>query len=132
MIVSNFLWNKIVKKYSFKGVIKSAIGIEIILPIIALLAAHSNSIYFFSGVFFVAGMAMSAFKIAYEGMFLEITNETNRAMYQGIKGSLNVTVAFFPLISGVLISYIGFIPIFVGASAVAIFALTLPKRIKCG
>ena len=132
MIVSNFLWNKIVKKYSFKGVIKSAIGIEIFLPVIALLAAHSNSIYFFSAVFFVAGMAMSAFKIAYEGMFLEITNETNRAMYQGIKGSLNVTVAFFPLISGVLINYIGFIPIFVGASAVAMFALTLPKRIKCG
>ncbi len=131
MIVSNFLWSKVVKKYSFKGVIKSAIVIEIFLPILALLAGNSSSIYFFAIIFFIAGTAMSAFKIAYEGMFLEITNETNRAMYQGIKGSLNVTVAFFPLISGVLINYIGFFPIFIGASIVAAFALTLPKKIKC-
>ncbi len=131
MIVSNLLWSKVVKKYSFKGVIKSAIVIEIFLPILALLAGNSSSIYFFAIIFFIAGTAMSAFKIAYEGMFLEITNETNRAMYQGIKGSLNVTVAFFPLISGVLINYIGFFPIFIGASIVAAFALTLPKKIKC-
>lgn len=132
MILSNFIWSKVVKKYAFKGVIKSAIGIEIFLPLLALLAANSNSIYFLSAVFFIAGTAMSAYKIAYEGMFLEITNETNRAMYQGIKGSLNLTVAFFPLISGVLISYIGFIPIFIGASIVVAFALLLLKKINCG
>ena len=132
MIISNILWSKVVKKYSFKGAIKSAIGIEIFLPILALLAAHSGNIYFLNAVFFIAGTAMSAFKIAYEGMFLEITNETNRAMYQGIKGSLNVTVAFFPLISGVLINYIGFIPIFIGASIVVAFAFLIPGKIKCG
>ncbi len=131
MIVSNFLWHKVVKKYSFKGVIKSAIIIEIFLPLLALLAAKSSSIYFLGGIFFIAGTAMSAFKIAYEGMFLEITNETNRAMYQGIKGSLNITVAFFPLLSGVLINYIGFAPIFVGASVVAMLAFFIPKKIKC-
>ncbi len=75
---------------------------------------------------------MSAFKIANEGMFLEITNETNRAMYQGINGSLNLTVAFFPFISGVLINYVGFTPIFIGVSLFVSFAFFLPNKIKCG
>ncbi len=51
MILSNFVWSKVVKKYAFKGVIKSVIGIEILLHVLALLAAQSNNVYFFSAVF---------------------------------------------------------------------------------
>ncbi len=132
MIISNLLWSKVVKKYFFKGVVKFLIGLEIIIPILSLIAAYLSSLNFFYIIFFFVGFAMSAFKISNEGMFLEITNETNRAMYQGISGSLNITVAFFPLVSGLLISHIGFAPIFIGASVLVVFAFLLPAKIKCG
>ncbi|MEE9430910.1 MAG: MFS transporter [Melioribacteraceae bacterium] len=131
MIISNLLWSKVVKKYSFKGVVKFLIGLEIIIPILSLFAFYYGSLTFFYVIFVLVGFAMSAFKISYEGIFLEITDETNRAMYQGISGSLNITVAFFPLISGVLISFIGFSPIFIGVSILVAFAFMLPSKINC-
>ena len=70
-------------------------------------------------------------KFLTKGIFLEITDETNRAMYQGISGSLNMTVAFFPLVSGLLISLIGFAPIFIGVSILVAFAFLLLPKIKC-
>jgi len=130
MIISNLLWSNVVKKYSFKGVVKILIGLEIVIPILSLVAAYLGSLNFFYSIFFLVGFAMSAFKISNEGIFLEITNETNRAMYQGISGSLNITVAFFPLVSGLLISSIGFYPIFIGASVLVAFAFLLPKKIN--
>jgi len=131
MIISNLLWARVVKKYSFKGVVRILIGVEVFIPIFALVAANFGNYYFFNMIFFIVGFAMSAFKISNEGIFLEITNETNRAMYQGIGGSLNITVAFFPLVSGLLINYIGVSPIFIGASILVTFAFLLPSKIKC-
>lgn len=131
MVISNALWSKIVKLHAFRGVFYSLIIIEILIPILALIAANYESIYLFSGIFFIVGFALSAFKIANEGMFLEISDETNRALYQGISGSLNITVAFFPLISGLLINYIGFGPIFIGASILVTISFLLLPKIKC-
>jgi len=132
MIISNLLWSKVIKKYSFKGVAKILIGLEVVIPLFALAVASFGNYFFFNIIFFIVGFAMSAFKISNEGMFLEITDNTNRALYQGISGSLNITVAFFPLVSGVLISYIGFTPIFIVASLFVAFAFLLLPKIKCG
>ncbi|MCP5062293.1 MAG: MFS transporter [Ignavibacteriae bacterium] len=131
MIISNLLWSKVVKRYSFKGVVKVLIGLEIVIPLLSLVAAYFGNLNLFYIIFLFVGFAMSAFKISNEGIFLEITDETNRAMYQGISGSLNITVAFFPLISGLLISSIGVYPIFIGASVLVTFAYLLPPKIKC-
>lgn len=131
MIISNWFWSKVLNKYSFKGLIKFVIGLEIIVLVLALIFASFRDINYFYLLFFVVGVTMSAFKISNEGIFLEITDETNRAMYQGIRGSLNITVAFFPLISGLLITYLGFTPMFVGASVLVAFAFLLPSKIKC-
>ena len=67
MIISNLLWSKVVKKYSFKGVVKFLIGLEIIIPILSLVAFHYGGLTFFYIIFVLVGFAMSAFKISYEG-----------------------------------------------------------------
>ena len=79
MVLSNTVWNKIVKSYSFKGIFYFLIAIEIITSIFALIAAHLENIFLLYGIFFIVGFGLSAFKIANEGMFLEITDETNRS-----------------------------------------------------
>ena len=132
MIISNLLWTKVVNSKAFIGVIKILVYLEIFLLIGSLVSASSGNIIFFYFIFFLVGSSLSAFKIANEGMFLEITNDTNRAMYQGINGSLNISVAFFPLVSGLLINYFGFVVIFLGASILVVLAFLLTPKIKCG
>ena len=41
-------------------------------------------------------------KIAVEGILLEITTESNRALYSGIFGAFNITISVFPLLIGIL------------------------------
>ena len=132
MIISNLLWTKVVNSKAFIGVVKILVYLEIFLLIGSLVSASSGNIIFFYFIFFLVGSSLSAFKIANEGMFLEITNDTNRAMYQGINGSLNISVAFFPLVSGLLINSFGFVVIFLGASILVVLAFLLTPKIKCG
>ena len=132
MIISNLLWTKVVNSKAFIGVVKILVYLEIFLLIGSLVSASSGNIIFFNFIFFLVGSSLSAFKIANEGMFLEITNDTNRAMYQGINGSLNISVAFFPLVSGLLINSFGFVVIFLGASILVVLAFLLTPKIKCG
>lgn len=131
MVLSNFIWNRVVRLSAFRGVYKYLIFIIIIIPLLALLASYTQNFYLFGSIFFLVGFAMSAFKIASEGMFLEITNNTNRAIYQGINGSLNLTVAFVPLISGVLINHLGFTFIFITASIIASYSVMIIPKIRC-
>lgn len=132
MILSNLVWSKVVNKKAFIGIVKVLVGIEIFLLLASLMTAEYGNIYIFYFIFIIIGSAMSAFKISSEGMFLEISTDENRALYQGISGSLNITVAFFPLVSGLLIKYLGFAPIFIGGGLLVAMSYFLTPKIKCG
>ena len=130
MLISNTLWSKIVKKYSFKGILKSSIFIQAALPLFAVILAFNFSSEIFGIVFLISGFGLSAQKIT-NGILLEISNETNRALYTGINGAFSFTIMFFPLFSGILITLFGYIPIFVFASFVALSSLYYLPRLNC-
>ena len=116
MIVSNLLWAKWVKKYGFRGVIRGCIACGMVLPILTLLLVEAPLPVFLI-VFFLMGTAISARKIAFEGRLIEISTDSNRALYQGIVGTTSLTTALFPLAAGSLIGAVGYAPVFLGASA---------------
>jgi MFS family permease len=71
----------------------------------------------FLSVFFLMGVAISARKIAFDGLLIEITTNTNRALYKGIVGATSLTTALFPLIAGTIIYRFGYGPVFLVVSA---------------
>ncbi len=131
MILSNFVWNFIVKKYSFKGMLKATIIIEGLLPLIAIIFSNYFPIEFYSILFFFTGSAISAHKISFGGMLLEISTETNRALYTGIYGALSLTVAFFPLLIGPLINVLNYNALFIVLGLLIFTSLVFVRRINC-
>ncbi len=107
MILSNYLWAKIVKRFEFKGVFKSVIVIYSITNIFVLFSLHYLPLEVFYLIFFINGVAMSGYRIANGGLLLEITNEANRALYSGIYGTANISISILPLIYGLIINLLG-------------------------
>ena len=95
-----------------------------------MLVAHNFEFTEFAILFFFVGIAISAQKISFEGILYEITDETNRALYSGVYGALSLTLALFPLVSGLLLSTLGFIIIFPIVSLIAVSSLAFIKVLK--
>jgi len=130
MILSTLIWNWIAKRFKYKGIAFSCIFMGGLLPLTALfLSRYGTGIY--QWVFFFAGFIISAGRISFEGILLEITNNDNRAIYAGISGTLSLTTAFFPIMAGVLIETFGFNVIFFITPPLVMIALLFIRRIKC-
>lgn len=118
MILSNFIWARVIKKHGFRGVFKCCIIIWTILPILAITLVHF-SIYMYLIVFFLSGFSISAMNISSEGIFIEITTDENRALHKGMVGATSLSIAIFPIIAGWLIGHLGFAFIFLLSSVMA-------------
>jgi len=126
MILSNLLWGKLVKNFGFRGVVRGCIICGTLLPVLVL-TFSGMALPIFLTVFFLMGVAISARKIAFEGLLIEITTNTNRALYKGIVGATSLTTALFPLVAGGLILWVGYIPVFLVVSIMVASAwLTVP------
>ena len=98
---------------------------------LALVFAARLPLPFFLILFFLSGATLSAQRIAQEGILLEISNETNRTLYTGIIGAFNLTIAIFPLVSGILITLVGYAPVFLVGSLSMITSLYFARQINC-
>lgn len=111
MLLSSIVWGKLVKRFGFRGVVRGYILFGALLPVLVL-SLSGLPLPIFLSVFFLMGGAISARKIAFEGLLIEITTNTNRALHNGIVGATSLTTALFPLVAGGLILWIGYLPVF--------------------
>lgn len=131
LILSNFLWSRIVKKYAYRGVLLAWIMIGASLPILALIITAYSTQNVFLVIFFLSGAAMSAQKIAKEGVLIEISENDNRALYSGINSAFNLSIALFPLVSGFVIAWLGYTPVFVLGSLAMLSAGIFVRKLDC-
>ncbi|MCK5456569.1 MAG: MFS transporter, partial [Melioribacteraceae bacterium] len=131
MILSNFIWIRYTKNKGFKGMFKMTAILYGALPILALLFVLFLPMEYFGIVFFLIGASMSAYKISSESILIEISDENNRPLYSGIYGTLNLTMALFPLIIALLISNFGFSFVFIISSLLTFSALIFLNKMVC-
>lgn len=131
MVLSNFLWSQVVKRYSFKGVLVVWIIIGAMLPVLALVLSKTAPYALYQVIFFLSGVGISAQKISQDGVLIEISENDNRALYSGIKGAFNLTIALFPLVSGFVIVWLGYTPVFIFGALSMISALYFVRRLNC-
>jgi MFS family permease len=131
MILSNFIWFRFTKSKGFKGMFKITIVLYAFLPIMALIFALFLPMEYFGIVFLLIGASFSAYKISSDSVLIEISDESNRALYSGIYGTLNLTMALFQLIIGVLISSLGFTTVFIISSLLTFSALFFLSKMVC-
>lgn len=131
MILSNFLWLKYTKLKGFKGMFKMAAILYGTLPILALLFVQFVPMSYFGIIFFLIGGSFAAYRISSESILIEISDESNRPLYTGIYGTLNLTIAIFPLIIGILIATLGFSIVFVITSLLTFTAIIFLNKMIC-
>ncbi|MDK2953936.1 MFS transporter [Kosmotoga sp. DU53] len=129
MTAAGFFWGYYLNKSGYKKILKWCIFIGALIPILALfLSKTTASLY--ALVFLFSGITLSARKMSFEGLLIEITNEKNRALYTGTAGALNLVTALLPLLMGSLVNFVGFTIIFTFSSLFILSGTLFLKAIK--
>ncbi len=127
VVLIGFLLVKISKNYKF--ILKLAFIIAGIIPIAAILLKSHPELYQF--IFIFIGMSVAMIKVVKQGVLLEISTNENRVIYTGITSSGNLVVAIFPIISGFLITAVGFEAIFISLSITLFLFFFLIDKLDC-
>lgn len=131
MIISNFLWHRVVRKFSFKGMLIISVLLLCFLPLLTLAINYFNNIKLFYLLFLFAGSAISAQKNALDGVLVEISNEENRPLYTGIFVVLNITSALVSLFMGFIFDKIGYSVPFILISLITLSTLIFIREMIC-
>ncbi len=83
-------------------------GIAVITFIIPLHLLFWGSAATFVWYFFLGGLVFTFYKVAMEGILLEVSTNENRAIYAGLSGAGNLVPALFPVAGGWLIQAFGY------------------------
>jgi MFS family permease len=131
MAGSNILWSRIVKKRGFKGAFYSVFALQAIIPVTMLLISSEYDFAVYRWMFLLSGAAFSAYKMAIEGVLLEISTNENRIIYSGIFGIFNVLTALAPIVAGILIPHIGYAVVFGVIAVLSLLSLFGVKQLNC-
>jgi len=131
IIFSNIIWHKLVKRFSFKGMLRVDILINAVLPPIALVLGLLENMTMFYILFFFNGFAISAHKISLEGVMVEISNESNRPLYTGIFGTFNLVSMIIPLLIGTFLVNVGYTFLFVVLPFISLSAVHFVNKMIC-
>lgn len=106
-IISNLFWGIISKKLNSKTVIEICIFTGALIPIFSLFIVPLGP-YYFTIIFVLIGFIRSGRVIGFEPYLLDITPESKRTTYLGIRGTLNILTIVLPLIGGLFIELLGY------------------------
>lgn len=131
MIAASLLWPPAVKRGGFKQVLKVWASLSFLLPPAALLVSRFLPLPFYIALFLCTGAAISARKVSQDAVIVELSNEDNRVLYTAIIGTLNLSIAIFPIVIGTLIAVLGYGPVFIGVALLAAVARWVLRRLVC-
>ncbi len=131
MIAGNLIWPRVVKARGFKGMMAVWSVLGMLVPLTAVILAGRIPRQVFLAVFTLTGLYLGAQKVTSEAVLMEISNDHNRALYTGVFGTFNLTLALAPVVMGALVMLLGFTPVFLAASAAAVLAFPLTRGMVC-
>ena len=117
------------KSFSYKKVLIFNVFLGSLLPIIALLLQNNSLL--FPGIFLLAGIFVSTYKVAMNGIIIEISNDENRTLYAGISGAGNILTSIFPIIAGILLASLGYNVVFGIISLIMFSSIFFVRKLRC-
>ncbi|AKI97723.1 MFS transporter [Kosmotoga pacifica] len=129
MLIAGFFWGNYLHRKGFKKLLYLCAIFGSTLPILALLLSKTNANLYML-IFLLTGITLSARKMGFEGLLIEISNNENRALYTGISGAFNLVTALLPLVMGMIIDSLGFAVVFVFSSVFIFSGILYLNRIK--
>ena len=115
-------------KFKYRYLLYLNTGLAIVIPSIILLMPGFPPFYL---VFFIGGIIFASYSVTMNGVLLEVSGTSNRALYTGIAGAGNILPALFPLMGGWIIQQFGFQPFFILFMMVILFSFYFIYNLKC-
>ncbi len=117
------------KKIKYDTILKISLFLGIIFPLIAWIFQDHLLAYYIT--FFIGGLYGSLFLVSSNGILLEISNSTNRAIYAGISGAGNILPTLIPLMAGLLIAGVGFNVFFIAVLLITLSSIYFIYQLNC-
>ena len=131
-IVSNVLWGYLSGRRGSVVVVRSCIVMGGLIPVLALLLRPMGP-GAFGVVFVLVGFVVSGRGVGFEPYLLDLAPESQRTVYVGINGTLNVSRVLLPILGGAVMDLFGFTATFVlTAGAMGAAALLLGRHPDSG
>lgn len=130
-ILSNIVWGVLAGRTDSRQVVRACIVLGAAIPIVAILLANTNA-DLFGIVFFLLGFIISGRRVSFEPYLLDIAPEQQRTEYLGIRGTLNVFIVILPFVGGLLITWLGYTPVFLLVSLAMLLSAWMAGRNELG
>lgn len=117
------------KRFKYKNVLIFNVILGSMIPIGSLLLQQHISL--FPIIFLISGIFVSTYKISINGILIDISTTENRTLYAGMSGAGNIITSIFPLIAGVLISFLGFNIVFSLISISILLSFLAVRKLSC-
>ncbi len=131
MVVSSFIWPRLVKTGGFRILLIIWSGLSVVLPVLALVTAWYLPLPFYLALFFLIGGLVSVRSISRDAVTVELSTEENRVLYTGIIGTLNLSTVVFPILLGSFISLFGYPLVYSATAAVSLVSFLFLYRLVC-
>ena len=126
-VLSNLLWGVVAGRLGAKRVVWICLILGATIPFVALGLSYASP-NLFAITFFLMGFVMSGRRVGFEPYLLDIIPSAERAVFLGIRGTMNFLVVLLPFLGGILIQLVGYIPVFILVSGMLLIASYLLKR----
>ncbi|MBF9015797.1 MULTISPECIES: MFS transporter [unclassified Oceanispirochaeta] len=132
MLLSNFLWPKIIGPLGFKGLLKIQSIASLLIPLtLSILLFSGQGLWVLYLIFPMLGALSGAHKMSGEAVLVQISREDKRALYSGIYGALNLSSALAPLLFGLLLRSVDFRLFFPVIGILSLSALFVINKMIC-
>jgi Na+/melibiose symporter-like transporter len=135
-VLSNLVWARLCARRGNLWVLRLSCALGVGAPSVAILlsllaqgANLGSAISLFGAVFFVEGLAVSAFEIGQRAYLYDIAPEGDRPTYFGLSNTLLGPLYFAPAAGGALLDVVGYVPIFGVAALLLVVAFVLTWRL---
>jgi MFS-type transporter involved in bile tolerance (Atg22 family) len=116
------------KRFKYKTLLYSIALMAILVPVHLMFMGNES---IFPLYFFIGGLIFTFYKVAMEGILLEVSTNENRAIYAGLSGAGYIVPVVFPIAGGWLISSFGFTAFFFVFILIVLLSIIFTWRIDC-
>ena len=127
-VTTGFILFLLAGKYKYRNLLYGGAIFSVLMPLLLFIPVHMPALV---TIFVVGGVVFTAYSISMNGVLLEISGTTNRALYTGIAGAGNILPAIFPLLGGWIIKHYGFTPFFILYSLTILTSLYFIYKLNC-
>jgi len=129
MLLTSLVLYRRSKTFEYRNLLYFSFICGASLPVLSLILSSNQLAY--QLIFILAGVFVTTFKIAKNGILVEISTNENRASYAGIAGAGSILPTVFPLVSGILISVFGYSTTFITLALLVSISLVFIGRLRC-